>query len=173
MATIITDDGRPIIQQTANSWLLANGEWADLFCILSTPLDISDSTHDTRTGELLIRFDHNSTKVKVELMAKCSVNDIVTEGKHCYIFVGDQHTDLIRVTDQQTGSIITGQKTADGRWMIRLWESAGTKPGSIFYASFFRGLGIIPPDMPWESYDWFERMCLDGSVDDYEGPING
>ena len=109
----------------------------------------------------MMKLPINRSENKIEFRK----NDEIPEIKERYedwrlIEFGD--VDYIRFEDRQTGSSICAQHSnKDGMWNIQLWEPFGTQPGTLYYKCFFRGLGVIPPDLDWDEYYTEERGILE------------
>ena len=155
-----TDSGHKIEMESRNIFNMVC-EWEELACVLSGPCEFPTTVYDGETDLLMVVFNPISKNAKTELGEFHKASDIIDFEGIRYLAVSSRDTDYIRVEDLKTKSSICAQKMDDGLWKVRLWEPLTTRPGTHFYRSFFEGVGVIPPNLKWEEYDYWEQSILE------------
>ena len=174
---MVSNTGNEIIQHSPQEWS-AWANWTQICAVLNSFSKLENAhgharpwnddpylcvaTDSLGRREMHLRRPYELPYLPCELDPKDSENG-------WYLF---KESDVSYVLFESAGSKsrIEAQylrnDTEGPSWEIKLWVPIGYKEDGIYkgayYQSFFRGLGCIPPFLPWSEYDWRERLELEG-----------
>lgn len=173
-----TDTGNEIVQRSPQEWS-AQADWTQVCAVLNSFSKLENAhsrvrpfnddpylcvaTNSLGRRETHLRRPYELPYVPCELDPKDSENG-------WYLF---KESDVSYVLFESAGSksritveYFPKYNLESSPWKITLWVPVGYKGDGIYkgeyYQNFFRGLGCIPPFLPWAEYDWYERMELEG-----------
>ena len=173
-----TDTGNEIVQRSSQEWE-AQADWLQVCAILNCFSRLENAQSFVRpynnepylcvaTNSLGRRETHLNRPHELPYVP-CELDPEDTENG--WFLFKEHDIDYVLFESAGSKSRIETEwhfttKSEGSPWKIKLWVPIGYKEDGIYkgeyYQNFFRGLGCIPPFLPWAEYDWYERLELEG-----------